>query len=215
MLDLQSDGQRCGVRGSVHLLWKTGATQICFALYSGLHPVWFGLAAKSWWCVCVYVWIECGNTTRQQWTICIYGHRKHWAHKHIHQPKHYYQTMDFRWKIYCFCTFTDYNEDRLIYDEERKYGKIPAKIYLLYLKSCGLWTIGVFCLSALAWQATKIYLDVWLRDWTDIEQTNRFTDVRTDSHTIYYFPPRARFIFSCSFGWWQSMKYIQWKYLFV
>ncbi|XP_055301236.1 ATP-binding cassette sub-family C member Sur isoform X3 [Sitodiplosis mosellana] len=76
---------------------------------------------------------------------------------------------------------SDYNEDRLIYDEERKYGKIPAKIYLLYLKSCGLWTIGVFCLSALAWQATKIYLDVWLRDWTDIEQTNRFTDIS------YYF----------------------------
>lgn len=80
---------------------------------------------------------------------------------------------------------TDYNEEtsnRLIYDEERKYGKIPAKIYLLYLKSCGLWTIGVFCGSAVAWQATKIYLDVWLRDWTDIEQTNRFTDVRIRKH---------------------------------
>lgn len=74
----------------------------------------------------------------------------------------------------------DYNEetsDRLIYDEERKYGKIPTKIYLLYLKSCGLWTIGVFCGTAFAWQAMKIYLDIWLRDWTDIEQTNRFTDV--------------------------------------
>lgn len=73
----------------------------------------------------------------------------------------------------------DYNEEtsnRLIYDEERKYGKIPAKIYLLYLKSCG-WTIGVFCGTAFAWQAMKIYLDIWLRDWTDIEQTNRFTDV--------------------------------------
>lgn len=91
--------------------------------------------------------------------------------------------MDFRWENLLFLYITDYNEDRLIYDEERKYGKIPAKIYLLYLKSCGLWTIGVFCLSALAWQATKIYLDIWLRDWTDIEQTNRFTDVRTQTDT--------------------------------
>ena len=95
----------------------------------------------------------------------------------------YYQTMDFRWENLLFLYITDYNEDRLIYDEERKYGKIPAKIYLLYLKSCGLWTIGVFCLSALAWQATKIYLDIWLRDWTDIEQTNRFADVRTHRQT--------------------------------
>lgn len=67
--------------------------------------------------------------------------------------------------------------NRLKSDEERKYGKIPTKIYLLYLKSCGLRTIGIFCISALAWQVMKIYLDVWLRDWTDIEQTNRFADV--------------------------------------
>lgn len=87
-----------------------------------------------------------------------------------------------------FLYITDYNEEtsnRLIYDEERKYGKIPAKIYLLYLKSCGFWTIGIFCASALAWQATKIYLDVWLRDWTDVEQTNRFTDVRTNQTYIH------------------------------
>lgn len=90
-------------------------------------------------------------------------------------------------KIYCFVTFTDYNEEisnRLIYDEERKYGKIPTKIYLLYLKSCGLWTIGVFCSSALVWQAMKIYMDVWLRDWTDIEQMHRFTDV---CNTLYIY----------------------------
>lgn len=96
--------------------------------------------------------------------------------------------MDFQCGNLLFLYITDYNEEtsnRLIYDEERKYGKIPARIYLLYLKSCGLWTIGVFCATALAWQATKIYLDVWLRDWTDIEQTNRFTDVCTASLYIY------------------------------
>lgn len=87
-------------------------------------------------------------------------------------------SFSFSFLVYIYSI--DYNEEtsnRLIYDEERKYGKIPTKIYLLYLKSCGLWTIAVFCGTAFAWQATKIYLDIWLRDWTDIEQTNRFTDV--------------------------------------
>lgn len=100
--------------------------------------------------------------------------------------------MDFRWVNLLFLYITDYNNEennqeisnRLIYDEERKYGKIPAKIYLLYLKSCGLWTIGVFCASALGWQAAKIYLDIWLRDWTDVEQTNRFADVRIHTYKV-------------------------------
>lgn len=35
----------------------------------------------------------------------------------------------------------------------------------------------MFCASAFTWQAMKIYLDVWLKDWTDIEQAKRFTDV--------------------------------------
>lgn len=68
-----------------------------------------------------------------------------------------------------------------MYDEERKYGKIPTKIYLLYLKVCGPWTVGIFCISALAWQVMKIYLDVWLKDWTDIDSTKRFSNV-----CIYY-----------------------------
>lgn len=107
-----------------------------------------------------------------------------------------------------FLYITDYNEEtsnRLIYDEERKYGKIPAKIYLLYLKSCGFWTIGTFCASALAWQATKIYLDVWLRDWTDVEQTNRFTDVRTNQIYIYIYIQNY-FIAM----WYDTMRYDGW-----
>lgn len=75
----------------------------------------------------------------------------------------------------------DYNDElsnRLIYDEERKYGKIPTEIYMLYLKSCGPWVIIVFGLSAIAWQAMKIYMDVWLRGWTDADEAQRFNEVR-------------------------------------
>lgn len=58
-------------------------------------------------------------------------------------------------------------QHRLKYDEERKYGKIPARIYLLYLKACGIPTLAIFFTSTFMWQALRIYTDVWLRDWTD------------------------------------------------
>lgn len=43
--------------------------------------------------------------------------------------------------------------NRLKSDEERKYGKIPARIYLLYLRACGMVTLVVFFMSTLLWQA--------------------------------------------------------------
>jgi hypothetical protein len=67
--------------------------------------------------------------------------------------------------------FTDLEDEsakhRLKYDEERKYGTIPARIYLLYLKACGIPTLVVFFTSTFMWQGLRIYTDVWLRDWTD------------------------------------------------
>lgn len=83
---------------------------------------------------------------------------------------------------FAFALHPDYNDEisnRLIYDEERKYGEIPMEIYMLYIKSCGLWLIIVFFLSAAAWQAMKIHTDVWLRSWTDIDEVQRFNEVRT------------------------------------
>jgi hypothetical protein len=63
--------------------------------------------------------------------------------------------------------------DRLkMSDEERKYGKIPAKIYLLYLKACGIPTLVVFFMSTLLWQALRVYTDIWLRKWTDNDDTS-------------------------------------------
>uniref|UniRef100_A0A182K8I1 Uncharacterized protein n=1 Tax=Anopheles christyi TaxID=43041 RepID=A0A182K8I1_9DIPT len=65
----------------------------------------------------------------------------------------------------------DYGEtevsNRLIYDDERKYGRIPARMYWLYLISCGPRMVSIFFLSALAQQALKVYTDFWLQEWTD------------------------------------------------
>ncbi|XP_055635948.1 ATP-binding cassette sub-family C member Sur isoform X2 [Toxorhynchites rutilus septentrionalis] len=62
--------------------------------------------------------------------------------------------------------------NRLIYDEERKYGKIPARIYWLYLKSCGPNTVTIFFTSALAQQGLRVYTDFWLQNWTERTQQN-------------------------------------------
>nr|XP_029714518.1 ATP-binding cassette sub-family C member Sur-like [Aedes albopictus] len=60
--------------------------------------------------------------------------------------------------------------NRLIYDEERKYGKIPARMYWLYLKSCGMDIVTTFFLSALAQQGLRVYTDFWLQSWTERPQ---------------------------------------------
>uniref|UniRef100_A0A336MWM4 CSON006505 protein n=1 Tax=Culicoides sonorensis TaxID=179676 RepID=A0A336MWM4_CULSO len=59
--------------------------------------------------------------------------------------------------------------NRIISDEERKYGEIPHDIYQLYLKSCGIKFVTIFFLSALGWQLLRVYTDVWLQKWTNNE----------------------------------------------
>ncbi|XP_050078932.1 ATP-binding cassette sub-family C member Sur [Anopheles maculipalpis] len=61
--------------------------------------------------------------------------------------------------------------NRLIYDDERKYGRIPTRMYWLYLISCGPRMVAIFFLSALAQQALKVYTDFWLQEWTDQTST--------------------------------------------
>ncbi|KAM7354688.1 sulfonylurea receptor [Cochliomyia hominivorax] len=53
------------------------------------------------------------------------------------------------------------------YDVERKYGKIPSEIYLLYLRASGLTIVLIFFITALIWQTLRVYTDVWLQQWTD------------------------------------------------
>lgn len=70
------------------------------------------------------------------------------------------------------------------YDAERKYGKIPAEIYLLYLRASGLTIVLIFFITALIWQALRVYTDVWLQQWTDDNtQTNVQRITKSDAAT--------------------------------
>uniref|UniRef100_A0A1I8P9M9 ATP-binding cassette sub-family C member Sur n=1 Tax=Stomoxys calcitrans TaxID=35570 RepID=A0A1I8P9M9_STOCA len=53
------------------------------------------------------------------------------------------------------------------YDVERKYGKISSEIYLLYVRASGFANVIIFFITALIWQALRVYTDVWLQQWTD------------------------------------------------
>lgn len=96
------------------------------------------------------------------------------------------------WKFptYGYLLLIDYNEEisnRLISDEERKYGKIPTRIYTLYLKSCGLYIVSIFFLSAFGWQALRVYTDVWLKDWTDNKSSPEENDKNQVKTKIFLF----------------------------
>ncbi|XP_037038028.1 ATP-binding cassette sub-family C member Sur isoform X2 [Bradysia coprophila] len=80
------------------------------------------------------------------------------------------------------CSNNENTSNRLICIEQRKYGKIPNRIYMLYLKACGLYIVFIFCVSAFGWQALRIYTDVWLRGWTDIDYDSSGTE-----EIFYYF----------------------------
>lgn len=71
------------------------------------------------------------------------------------------------------------------YEEERKYGEIPVRIYWQYLKDCGLGVVVLFCLIALSWQVLRILTDVWLQSWTntiDQDHTGAHADVSEYYH---------------------------------
>lgn len=60
-------------------------------------------------------------------------------------------------------------------DVERKYGKIPAEIYLLYMRASGFTIVFIFFITALIWQALRVYTDVWLQQWTDDNSNSNYT----------------------------------------
>lgn len=47
-------------------------------------------------------------------------------------------------------------------EEERQYGRVPRRLYWLYIRSCGLWLALTYFLGSLAWQAARIATDYWL-----------------------------------------------------
>lgn len=70
----------------------------------------------------------------------------------------------------------DKDNNQYEYDEERKYGEIPSRIYSLYLKSCGFYLVTICILSAIGLQAFRMLTDVWLRNWTDSDVESMETE---------------------------------------
>uniref|UniRef100_A0A1A9WKE0 Uncharacterized protein n=1 Tax=Glossina brevipalpis TaxID=37001 RepID=A0A1A9WKE0_9MUSC len=66
-------------------------------------------------------------------------------------------------------------------DCERKYGQIPAEIYLLYLRASGYSKVFIFFVAALIWQSLRVYTDVWLQQWSDNKPT-LLTSLKTSAN---------------------------------
>ncbi|XP_046995474.1 ATP-binding cassette sub-family C member Sur [Schistocerca americana] len=65
------------------------------------------------------------------------------------------------------CDETAENSGRLASDEEREYGKIPKKLYIEYLKACGILVGGTYLILTFSWQGLRIYTDYWLSEWSE------------------------------------------------
>ena len=52
-------------------------------------------------------------------------------------------------------------------NDERQYGKISPKVYILYGSSCGFLAAILYFIFAISWQALRVFTDFWLSDWTN------------------------------------------------
>lgn len=57
-------------------------------------------------------------------------------------------------------------------NEEREYGRIPKRVCLVYMKSCGTAVAIFYLLITLAWQITRVTTDFWLSSWTEVSAEN-------------------------------------------
>jgi len=47
-------------------------------------------------------------------------------------------------------------------DEERQYGRVPRRLYLVYAQSCGLLLTLAYFIGSFAWQGARLFTDYWL-----------------------------------------------------
>ncbi|CAL4064790.1 unnamed protein product, partial [Meganyctiphanes norvegica] len=64
----------------------------------------------------------------------------------------------------------DFEDGRLVMEEERERGRISKWNYFVYLKACGFGFGIAYLLCAFAGQATSVLLDFWLSRWSDEAQ---------------------------------------------
>ncbi|XP_037885915.1 ATP-binding cassette sub-family C member Sur isoform X2 [Glossina fuscipes] len=74
------------------------------------------------------------------------------------------------------------NEATTVNDCERKYGQIPAEIYLLYLRASDYSKVFIFFIAALIWQSLRVYTDVWLQQWSDSSTPTLLTSLNMSAN---------------------------------
>lgn len=60
--------------------------------------------------------------------------------------------------------------------EEREYGQIERRIYLSYLRACGVTLGATYLIATVSWQGLRICTDYWLTEWTkdDGQQVTKY-----------------------------------------
>lgn len=51
--------------------------------------------------------------------------------------------------------------------EEREYGSVPLRIYLIYAKACGHALSGSYLLFAIGYEVVRVLTSFWLSRWSD------------------------------------------------
>lgn len=51
--------------------------------------------------------------------------------------------------------------------EEREYGRIPKRVYMIYIRTCGTIIGLTYLLVTFSWQVVRVNTDFWLSNWTE------------------------------------------------
>lgn len=61
--------------------------------------------------------------------------------------------------------------------EEREYGKIELKTYLIYLSACSMGMGILYIMLVLSWQGLRFYTDFWLSEWAQDSAFHNYDEV--------------------------------------
>lgn len=71
--------------------------------------------------------------------------------------------------------------------DEREYGKIPLRVYLSYITSCGKVVSGLYLYSAIGYEVVRVYTNFWLSKWSDTVYQHKDDQEKYNEIMSYYF----------------------------
>lgn len=51
--------------------------------------------------------------------------------------------------------------------EEREYGSVPLRVYLIYARACGKFLSLTYLIFALGYEVVRVLTSFWLSHWSD------------------------------------------------